>query len=294
MAILAGITHLTRYSYARPASLSPQVIRLRPAPHARTRIQSYSLKIEPADHFINWQQDPFGNWLARIVFPNKVRDFKIEVDLIAEMSVINPFDFFIEAYADRFPFAYEKDLKQELTPYLQTDEYGPELEAYVAAVKRSIPSEGIQTTDFIANLNRQLSHDIKYLIRMEPGVQTPQETLRAKSGSCRDSGWLLVQILRKLGIAARFTSGYLIQLTPDIKSLDGPSGTSYDFTDLHAWAEAFIPGAGWIGLAAALVQLFWQAAMVATDDPIDCLAKFRSNRLVGWLMLVGIVAGHLV
>ena len=248
MAIQAGITHQTRYTYARPATLSPQVIRLRPAPHTRTRVKSYSLKISPAQHFINWQQDPFGNWLARIVFPEKVKEFKIEVDLIAEMSVINPFDFFVEAYADKFPFVYERDLKVELTPYLQTDEYGPELEAHVAAIRRALPAEGVQITEFIANLNRKLSQEIKYLIRMEPGVQTPQETLRARSGSCRDSGWLLVQILRKLGIAARFTSGYLIQLTPDVKSLDGPSGTSYDFTDLHAWAEAFIPGAGWIGL----------------------------------------------
>ena len=104
------------------------------------------------------------------------------------------------------------------------------------------------TVQFLVWLNQELSQHIRYLVRMEPGIQTPEETLRLRSGSCRDTGWLLVQALRHLGFATRFVSGYLVQLAADVKSLDGPSGPEKDFTDLHAWAEVYLPGAGWIGM----------------------------------------------
>ena len=244
MALHVALTHCTDYFYDRPTALGPQVVRLRPAPHSRTPILSYSLTIAPKDHFINWQQDPFGNYLARLVFPEKTREFRVAVDLVADMATINPFDFFVDEYAGEFPFEYDPDLKEELAPYLKASEPGPLLKDYLARLKIDAKT----TIDFIWALNGQLQHDVKYLIRMEPGVQTPEETLQKKSGSCRDSGWLLVNILRNFGLAARFVSGYLIQLKPDVKSLDGPSGTDRDFTDLHAWAEVFLPGAGWIGL----------------------------------------------
>ena len=244
MALHVALTHRTEYTYDRLTGLGPQIVRLRPAPHSRTPILSYSLNITPKDHFINWQQDPFGNYLARLVFPEKAREFKVVVDLVADMATINPFDFFIDDYAREFPFKYDPELKEELTPYLKASEPGPLLKDYLS--KLSIDAK--TTIDFIWALNGQLQHDVKYLIRMEPGVQTPEETLRNKSGSCRDSGWLLVNIMRNFGLAARFVSGYLIQLKADMKSLDGPSGTEHDFTDLHAWAEVYVPGAGWIGL----------------------------------------------
>lgn len=244
MSIHVALNHVTHYRYDRPINLGPQVVRLRPAPHSRTRILSYSMRIEPATHFINWQQDPQSNYLARLVFPDKTTSFRIEVDLVAEMSVLNPFDFFLEPSAEHFPFEYDPSLAHELAPYRLKGELTPLLTKYLDA----IPREKKQTTNFLVELNQKLQKDIAYLIRMEPGVQTPELTLANASGSCRDTGWLLVQILRHLGFAARFVSGYLIQLKPDVKSLDGPSGTEVDFTDLHAWCEVYLPGAGWIGL----------------------------------------------
>ncbi|MEP6826545.1 MAG: transglutaminase family protein, partial [Aestuariivirga sp.] len=244
MSIKAALHHLTHYRYDRPVVLGPQTIRLRPAPHGRTRIISHSLKVSPADHFVNYQQDPYGNWLARYVFPNPVSELKIEVDLVADMTVYNPFDFFIEESAETWPFTYRDDISADLVIYRETEPLGPHLSAFLKTIDRT-PR---RTVDFIVELNMLLSKAVGYVIRLEPGVQTPEQTFEVGTGSCRDSSWLLVQILRHLGFAARFVSGYLIQLKPDLVSLDGPAGTDHDFTDLHAWAEAYIPGAGWIGL----------------------------------------------
>ncbi len=244
MSIHVALNHVTHYSYDRLVNLSPQVVRLRPAPHCRTRILSYSLRVEPAVHFINWQQDPFSNHLARLVFPEQTKEFKITVDLVAEMAVYNPFDFFLEPEAETYPFAYDASTLHDLTPYLVKSELTPAFKAFVDSIDRT----EVRTIDFLVGLNQRLQKDIAYTIRMEPGVQTPEETLTLKSGSCRDTGWLMVQALRHLGLAARFVSGYLIQLKADVAALDGPSGTEVDFTDLHAWCEVFLPGAGWIGL----------------------------------------------
>ncbi|MFM9924614.1 transglutaminase family protein [Variovorax sp. H27-G14] len=246
MSIHAALHHVTHYKYDRLVQLGPQVVRLRPAPHCRSNVISYSLTVEPAEHFVNWMQDPFANYQARLVFPEKTREFKVTVDLVVEMAVYNPFDFFLEPQAENFPFKYTASQAEELAPYLVADPVTPLLEAYLEKVDRKEQ----RTIDFLVGINQQVQQDVNYLIRMEPGVQTPEETLTSGSGSCRDSGWLLVQLLRHMGLAARFVSGYLIQLTPDVKSLDGPSGTTVDFTDLHAWCEVFLPGAGWIGLDA--------------------------------------------
>ncbi|WNB77205.1 transglutaminase family protein [Methylomonas koyamae] len=244
MSIRVAINHKTSYFYDKPVQLTPHVLRLRPAVHSRTPISAYSLRVKPEKHFINWQQDPFGNYLARLVFPEKTREFSIEVDLIAEMTVINPFDFFLEEYAEKYPFAYPEQLAKELTPYLEVREQGPLLTEFLKTLPRS--EQGV--VDFLVAANQAVNQTVAYSIRMEPGVQSCEETLTKKLGSCRDSGWLLVQVLRHMGLAARFVSGYLVQLVADVKALDGPSGTDHDFTDLHAWAEVYIPGAGWVGL----------------------------------------------
>ncbi|MEP6557103.1 MAG: transglutaminase family protein, partial [Burkholderiales bacterium] len=246
MSIHAALHHVTSYRYDRPVRLGPQVVRLRPAPHCRSNVISYSLQIEPANHFVNWQQDPFANWQARLVFPEPVTAFKVTVDLVVEMAVYNPFDFFLEPYAEEFPFTYEAALGEELTPYLVVEPMTPMVADYL----KKVDQKSQRTIDFLVGINQLVANDIKYLIRLEPGIQTPEQTLQLASGSCRDSGWLLVQLLRRLGLAARFVSGYLIQLTPDVKALDGPSGTTVDFTDLHAWCEVYLPGAGWVGLDA--------------------------------------------
>ncbi|WP_444667939.1 transglutaminase family protein [Cereibacter changlensis] len=246
MSIKASIHHLTHYRYDRPVILGPQIIRLRPAPHSRTRVISHSLKVSPGGHFENHQQDPYGNWLARFVFPEPVTEFKIEVDLVADMTVYNPFDFFVEESAEHWPFEYPEDIRPDLVIYSQPEPAGPRLQAFLD----SIPRQRMRTVDFVVGLNARIANEIAYVIRMEPGVYSPEEIFEAGRGSCRDSSWLLVQVLRHLGFAARFVSGYLIQLKPDLKSLDGPSGTENDFTDLHAWTEVYLPGAGWIGLDA--------------------------------------------
>ncbi|QDT00273.1 transglutaminase family protein [Adhaeretor mobilis] len=244
MPICVALNHVTTYNYDRPISLGPQTVRLRPAPHCRTPVTGYSLRVTPEDHYLNWQQDPYGNYHARLIFREKTEQLSVEVDLVAEMTVINPFEFFVAEAAEKFPFQYEPELVKDLQPFLERDSDTKYLPKYV----ESLDLSPRKTIDLLVDINQRLQHDISYLIRMQPGVQSCEETLKKRSGSCRDSAWLLVQICRHLGLASRFVSGYLIQLAPDVKSLDGPSGPTEDFTDLHAWTEVYLPGAGWVGL----------------------------------------------
>ncbi len=264
MAIHIALHHKTHYKYDRLVTLGPQTVRLRPAPHARARILSYSLTVKPEKHFINWVQDPQANYAARLVFEQPTREFCVEVDLVAEMAVFNPFDFFLEPQAEKFPFAYDRALDHELAPFQRKCWLTPHFTKYLATLRKDFlgeikrrtkqqrlempESEKPRSIDFLVAINQRLWQDIKYTIRLEPGVQTPEESLEKMSGSCRDSAWLLCQLFRHCGLASRFVSGYLIQLKADVKALDGPSGAEKDFTDLHAWTEVYLPGGGWIGL----------------------------------------------
>lgn len=244
MSIKAAVYHLTHYKYDRPVYLQPQVIRLQPAPHSKTRVLSHSLRVTPSNHFVNVQQDPYGNFLTRFVFPEPVTELKIEVDLVADMTVYNPFDFFVEEAAETWPFEYPEDIRADLAIYRQAEPAGPLLQRFLDSIDRTPQN----TVTFVTGLNTRIQQATSYIVRMETGVWSPEETLANAKGSCRDSSWLLVNVLRHLGFAARFVSGYLIQLKPDLVSLDGPAGTDHDFTDLHAWCEVYLPGAGWIGL----------------------------------------------
>jgi uncharacterized protein (DUF2126 family)/transglutaminase-like putative cysteine protease len=274
MSVHAAITHRTSYTYDRPVQLGPQTIRLRPAAYARTPILSYSLKVSPQPHFINWQQDPQGNFLARVVFPERVTSFEVVVDVIADMATINPFDFFLEPSAENYPFVYEDILAEELAPFRVMRAPGRKLMGLIAAVYAALGERELRMVDMLVMVNRLIAERIAYVVRMEPGVWSPEKTLNEGKGSCRDSAWLLVNLLRHLGFAARFVSGYLIQLTADVKPLDGPAGPTEDFTDLHAWAEVYLPGAGWIGLDATsgLMAGEGHIPLAATPSPSSAAA----------------------
>ena len=232
-----ALRHVTTYRYSGPASLGPQFIRLRPAAHARAAIEQYALTIEPADHRLTWGQDPFGNWVARMLTFAEPEALRVVVELVADLQPVNPFDFFVEGWAARWPFTYPDGLASDLAPFLARIDGGERFDDFLARFEGGTHD----TVQLLLDLNTALRAAVDYRERLEPNTQAPEETLAIASGSCRDSSWLLVALLRRLGIAARFVSGYSIQLA---NGAEVPADT----VDLHAWAEAFVPGAGWIGL----------------------------------------------
>jgi len=274
MALKVVISHKTVYKYDRSVKLSPHIFRLRPAPHSRTPIEAYSLKITPENHFFNWQQDAFGNYLARVVFHDKMEELTVDVEIIADLKTVNPFDFFVEESAEEFPFSYKDTLKKELQPYLEITDKGPLIKDFI----KTIDITPRKTIYFLIDVNQKIYEYLSYNIRMEPGVQTCEDSLSLKTGSCRDFAWLFVQVMRNLGFGARFVSGYLVQLASDEKSLDGPSGPEKDFTDLHAWAEVYLPGAGWIGFDATSGLLAGEGHI-----PLACTPSFESAAPVSGL-----------
>jgi len=242
MSLLVSLHHRTGYRYDRPVALGPHEIRLKPAPACRTPVTSYALAVRPAQHTMSWYYDAAGNPVARVLFLEKIRTLEIEVELIADLAPVNPFDFLVEPGAERFPFRYPDADRPDLAPFLAPVENGVGLQRWLTGVQSPKPPGLRDTIEFLTQINQQLKRDIAYVTRMEHGVQPCEDTLRLAQGSCRDSSWLLVQALRHLGVAARFVSGYLIQLAGD-----APDAPKTDSADLHAWCEAYLPGAGWIG-----------------------------------------------
>lgn len=249
MSRAVSIAHVTTYRYDRPVFLGPQTIRLTPAPHARARILQHELTVAPGNHTLRHGRDPQGGVESRAIFGGRVAHFEITVRLDAELIPTNPFDFVLEGGAERWPFDYDPLLRAELAPCLGGVQPG-------RGVTALLPSGGHDTLPMLIALARRIASEVRYIRRDEPGVWEPEETLARAEGSCRDSGLVLVQAMRALGIAARFCSGYL---------LDPDEGTA----DLHAWAEAFIPGAGWIGFdpTSGLLAAEYHLPLSAAADP---------------------------
>lgn len=256
------LKHHTHYQYDRSVLLGPHVIRLRPAPHCPVPIYEYFLNIPSLEHSLNWLQDPYGNFQARVTFPEATNQLNVEVQLTAEIRPVNPFNFFVEAYAAKYPFSYEPALEKELGLFLEKTESGNLFQKYL---DKFLITE-VYITDFLCSLNQNLNQVVQYSPRFEEGIQTCEETLEKKVGSCRDTSWLLVQMLRHYGLAARFVSGYLIQLASDQNS---PDAVKQDSADLHAWAEVYLPGAGWIGLdpTSALLTAEGHIPLACTATP---------------------------
>ncbi len=251
--------------YPKPVSLGAHTLRLHPASHAKAHVETYHLGCEQAER-IQWTIDPYGNKVARISFPwdERFRELDILVELVVEVRSVNPFDFFVDHRVEELGFTYPAEYALELAPFLGLDDpafaCGEQFETFLA----EMPDEG-RTVDAIVQMNALVNRRIDYVIREEPGVWTPEETLAQGRGSCRDSAMLLVALLRRRGIAARFVSGYLIQVTDEGMLPDLPKGLDHDVVDLHAWAEAYVPGAGWIGLDAT-------SGLMATEGhiPLAC------------------------
>ena len=242
-----ALHHATTYRFDRPVILSAHEIRLKPAAHSRTPVSAYTLTVEPALNRIHQQQDVYGNFVARVSFPEPTDILRITVDLLAELDNIDPFDFFVETWAERMPFSYPANMKIGLSPFLLTEPQGLHFERWRSQIRQEL-SGSVGSIEYLVRTNQALAEKITYQLRYEHGVQTPEATLEQLSGSCRDSAWLLVQTLRQAGIAARFVSGYLIQFAA--LPAGATDAETAGLADLHAWCEAFIPGAGWIGLDA--------------------------------------------
>jgi len=242
------IQHQSVYRYPTPASFGPHQVRLRPASHARARIENYTLKV-PSEAAVRWQQDPSGNHVAHLAFKKGTRlpALEITVELAVDIRPVNPFDFFIDPRCEVIPFAYPAELSRDLAPFLERGDpelaTGEQFEALLAAMPKSEP-----TVPFLVAANQLVHGALRYVIREEPGIWTPEETLKNGRGSCRDQAVLLMALLRARGLASRFASGYLVQLQDEGMLPGEPKGVSKDVADLHAWTEVFLPGGGWVGL----------------------------------------------
>ena len=260
------IEHRTCYAYDRPVHLSPHRIRLRPAASMPARIRDYALSITPEPQSLHWQEDAWRNRVARAVFLEPTRELTLAATLEAELVAANPFDFLVEDEAQRVPFRYRHEDRRALAACLDIEPAGPRFAAWTEDLRQRLldDEDDTRTVEFIVAVNQAVADATRYVMRFEPGIQSCERTLELGSGSCRDSGWLLAQALRRFGIATRFVSGYLVQLAREGRD-EG------DSVALHAWCDAYVPGAGWIGLDATsgllAAQYHIPLAVAATPGP---------------------------
>lgn len=287
------LQHHSRYTYPRPATLGPHLVRLRPANHAKAKIEAYSLRVDP-ELPLYWQQDPYGNHVARITprAGQRAAHLEVVVEVAVDIRPVNPFDFFVDPRCERAPFSYPVEFTRDLLPFLDASEPSVRGGERLRVFLDSLPREG-DTVPLVVEMNRRVNQAIRYVIREEAGIWTPEQTLAEGRGSCRDSAVLLIAALRSRGLAARFVSGYLVQLTDEGMIPDAPRGVGRDVVDLHAWAEVYLPGAGWIGLDATSGLLCGEGhiplactACPALAAPVDGTSDVAASE-VSFSMTVG-------
>jgi len=257
MGIRIALRHRIEQHFSRPVRLSTHWLRLRPAPVTQRAVTAYSLKIDADPHFINWVRDPFENFLARLDLPEAVPRLGLDLELIADLEPQNPFDFLVEPYAANYPFAYDDQLRRELTPYLVQPTPGPRLAAWLAGLE----VETGYMVRFLSLLTQQLSTALAIMPAGRPGPVDLETVFARGAGSCWEIAWLATQTLRALGLAARFVSGYRVRLD------------TLSSATLHAWTEVYLPGAGWVGLdpAAGLFVDENYLPLAAAPDPLRAL-----------------------
>lgn len=230
------IVHHTQYNFSKPVQASPHIIRLNPTLNYKNKILEHSLQVFPEVFHQNNHLDVYGNPISRLVFLSKIEFLTVEVKMKVEVQDINPFDFFLSLAIENYPFKYPNSVQSYLQSYLEVVDD----EVIEHWLKSKNPPKQHKTLDYVTSLNKLVHQHLNYTVRLEPGVYSPKETIEKGGGSCRDYSWLLVNMYRMHGIAARFVSGYLIDLNFEVDNKDQLS--------LHAWVEVYLPGAGWLGL----------------------------------------------
>ncbi len=232
---LQVIHHLT-YRYSEPVALAPQQILLRPREHHHVRVQRFHLAVEPEARLC-WVRDHHDNCVAWAYFRERANELDVRAEIEVETFERNPFDFILRPDAVRHPFHYAPAEAAVLAPFLE--ETGGRIHPLLAWLRTIVPQLSEDMLELLAQLNRALGEHVGFRARLEPRVQPPEETIRRRSGTCRDLAVLMMHVCRALGIAARYVTGYR-------RDVAHPAGGG-----LHAWTEVFLPGAGWRGFDAA-------------------------------------------
>lgn len=244
------VRHSSRWTYPTPAALGPHLIRLRPASHATVSVADYTLDVAPLGA-VRWQRDPAGNHVGRLTWPTGMSSDALEITVRFDCDVhtVNPFDFLVDAECAVAPFAYPEAWQRDLAAYLDRSPAWLKGGDALQSLLDVLPSDG-DTVQLLVDLTVGVHRHIAYIVREEPGIWTPADTLARRQGSCRDSAVLLMAVLRARGLASRFVSGYLVELANEAPVLGAISPVSSDRVALHAWVEVYLPGAGWIGVDA--------------------------------------------